>query len=241
MNWINAIGQCTIAGAIATWYWTRDKKALPRSPIWRSFCRTTRYHLGSLALGALIIAIVQFVRFILSQIQARLRGSENRAAQYIMSCLQCCFMCLEKFLKFLNKNAYIMLLITSVVCLIGLAILQSRTSVGDMYGLPLLVIAVLSWSISTAFVSVVQMAVNVSASFVSRGIDGGELGVGWRGGGEVTASCSPVRSSFLCTLAQTIFLCFCEDCERNDGTAARPYFMSDTLKAFTDKHQAPKV
>ena len=28
----------------------------------------------------------------------------------------------------------------------------------------------------------------------------------------------------------TIFLCFCEDCERNDGTLARPYFMTDKLK-----------
>lgn len=25
-NWIVAIWQCTIAGAVATWYWTRDKK-----------------------------------------------------------------------------------------------------------------------------------------------------------------------------------------------------------------------
>jgi len=41
----------------------------------------------------------------------------------------------------------------------------------------------------------------------------------------------------------TIFLSFCEDCERNDGSPQRPYFMSDSLKAFTDKHkrEQPKV
>jgi hypothetical protein len=27
-DWFVAISQCTIAGAIATWYWTRDKKVV---------------------------------------------------------------------------------------------------------------------------------------------------------------------------------------------------------------------
>ena len=34
----------------------------------------------------------------------------------------------------------------------------------------------------------------------------------------------------------TIFLSFCEDCERNDGSANKPFFMSDSLKAFVTKH-----
>lgn len=33
----------------------------------------------------------------------------------------------------------------------------------------------------------------------------------------------------------TLFLCFLEDLERNDGSAERPYFMSSTLKKLLNK------
>jgi len=33
----------------------------------------------------------------------------------------------------------------------------------------------------------------------------------------------------------TIFLCFCEDLERNDGSAERPYFMDPKLQKYIDK------
>ena len=34
----------------------------------------------------------------------------------------------------------------------------------------------------------------------------------------------------------TLFLCFLEDCERNDGSAEKPYFMSKDLMKILDKH-----
>lgn len=34
--------------------------------------------------------------------------AQNPVARFIMCCLKCCFWCLEKFIKFLNRNAYIM-------------------------------------------------------------------------------------------------------------------------------------
>lgn len=35
-------------------------------------------------------------------------AADNRLAKFVLSCLKCCFWCLEKFIKFLNRNAYIM-------------------------------------------------------------------------------------------------------------------------------------
>ena len=35
-------------------------------------------------------------------------GTKNKVAKLLLGCLKCCFWCLEKFLKFLNRNAYIM-------------------------------------------------------------------------------------------------------------------------------------
>ena len=42
----------------------------------------------------------------------RLKGSENAVAKAILKCLQCFLWCLEKCLKFLNKNAYIVIAMT---------------------------------------------------------------------------------------------------------------------------------
>ena len=43
-----------------------------------------RYHLGSLAFGSLLIAIVQIVRVILEYIDSKLNGSENRIAKFLL-------------------------------------------------------------------------------------------------------------------------------------------------------------
>lgn len=37
-----------------------------------------------------------------------LLAAENKFAKFLMTCLKCCFWCLEKFIRFLNRNAYIM-------------------------------------------------------------------------------------------------------------------------------------
>lgn len=37
-----------------------------------------------------------------------LPAAENKFAKFLMTCLKCCFWCLEKFIRFLNRNAYIM-------------------------------------------------------------------------------------------------------------------------------------
>ncbi|XP_042865088.1 choline transporter-like protein 1 [Penaeus japonicus] len=95
----------TIAGAISQWYFKRNKKQLGW-PILTSMKRMYRYHLGSIALGSLIIALVKFVRFILKYLEKRLSG-QSQACSWALRCCQCCLWCFEKFLKFLSKNAYI--------------------------------------------------------------------------------------------------------------------------------------
>jgi len=66
------------------------------------------YHTGSLAFGALIIAIIQFIRFVLSHIQRQLKKrKEARWAQIMLTIFQCCFWCLEKILRYVNRQAYI--------------------------------------------------------------------------------------------------------------------------------------
>ncbi|XP_057697130.1 choline transporter-like protein 5 isoform X3 [Corythoichthys intestinalis] len=112
VNFIIALGQCTMAGAFASYYWAlRKPKDIPPCPIVSSFNRAIYYHTGSLALGALILSVVQMIRLVLEYLDKKLKGSQTAFARFMMSCLKYCFWCLERFLKFLNRNAYIMIAI----------------------------------------------------------------------------------------------------------------------------------
>jgi solute carrier family 44 protein 1 (choline transporter-like protein) len=66
-----------------------------------------RYHLGTVAVGSFIIALVQLVRFILATIQSQLKGHENMISRCLFRTCQCCLYCFEKILKYLSRNAYI--------------------------------------------------------------------------------------------------------------------------------------
>lgn len=67
-----------------------------------------RYHLGTVAFGALIIAIVRVIRVILEYIDHKVKKFDNPLTRCILCFCKCFFWCLENFLKFINKNAYIM-------------------------------------------------------------------------------------------------------------------------------------
>lgn len=53
---IDALSQFVLASTVAIWYFSGTQKA--HNPIKRSFYRAFRYHLGSLAFGAFILAVV---------------------------------------------------------------------------------------------------------------------------------------------------------------------------------------
>ncbi|KAF7254805.1 Choline transporter-like protein 5, partial [Varanus komodoensis] len=110
VNFAIALGQCTLAGAFASYYWAFRKPAdIPPCPLFSSFGRAIRYHTGSLAFGSLILAVIQLIRVMLEYLDHKLKGSQNAFAKFLLCCLKCCFWCLEKFLKFINRNAYIMI------------------------------------------------------------------------------------------------------------------------------------
>ncbi|XP_036354877.1 choline transporter-like protein 4 [Octopus sinensis] len=112
VQFIDGINICVIAGSFSGYYWALNKpKDIPVSPVIKSL----RYHLGSVAFGSLIIAIVKFIRAILEYISYKLKKFNNKLVQILLMLLfdlicrimKCCFWCLEKFLKFLTQNAYI--------------------------------------------------------------------------------------------------------------------------------------
>ena len=60
MNFVTSYGEMVLAGVFAKWYWTKDKGQIPCCvPLFRSIFNATIYHLGTIAFGSLIIAIIK--------------------------------------------------------------------------------------------------------------------------------------------------------------------------------------
>lgn len=242
MNFIVALGQMTLAGSFASYYWAFEKpKDIPAFPLTAAFYRSLRYHLGTLAFGSLIIAIIQFIRIILEYLDHKMKGSENPVAKFFLKCLKCCFWCLEKFIKFLNRNAYIM---TAV------------------YGRNFCSAAKEAFFLLLRNVvrAVVLDKVCDYVLFISRLLVTAGVGVGayfWFSGGiDFFQKYNPTLNYYLTPVVvvcigmfiiacaffsvynmavDTLFLCFLEDLEMHDGSPEKPYFMSKSLMKILNK------
>lgn len=84
------------------------KEDVPFFTLSGSIYRTIRFHLGTLAFGSLILTICRIIRLVLEYIDQKLKKYNNELTRAILCCCRCFFLCLENFLKFLNRNAYIM-------------------------------------------------------------------------------------------------------------------------------------
>lgn len=102
-----AFAQMALAGSVGVWFFTPNEEkgrvGVIRQAIWNTF----RYHLGTLAFGALLIAIVKTIQYIIYYFQKQAEAHRNRIVVCILKCTQCILWCFEKCLKFINKNAYI--------------------------------------------------------------------------------------------------------------------------------------
>uniref|UniRef100_A0A8B9KZ39 Choline transporter-like protein n=1 Tax=Astyanax mexicanus TaxID=7994 RepID=A0A8B9KZ39_ASTMX len=236
VNFVIALGQCTLAGAFASYYWALKKPAdIPAFPLAASFGRAIRYHTGSLAFGALILSIVQFFRIILEYLDHKLKGAHNSCSRFLLCCLKCCFWCLEHFIKFMNRNAYIMVAIygksfctsaREAFCLlmrnvVRVAVLDKVTDFLLFLGKLLISgsVGALAFFFFTRRIPVIQEEVP-------------SLNYYWVPLLTVIFGSYLVAHGFFNVYAMcvdTLFLCFCEDLERNDGSPSKPYYMPTGL------------
>lgn len=112
-SFITAIVVFVIAGTVGHWYWkgneNGDAEGYGAHPLLRSLYVTFRFHLGSAAFGALMVAIVQFVRYLAAYLETRSKSvtKKSRVMRAIMCLVHCCLKCLEYCVKFISRNAFI--------------------------------------------------------------------------------------------------------------------------------------
>ncbi|XP_034438666.1 choline transporter-like protein 5-B isoform X2 [Hippoglossus hippoglossus] len=247
VNFTIALGQCTLAGAFASYYWALKKpNDIPACPLYSSFSRAIRYHTGSLAFGSLIVAVVQMIRVVLEYLDHKLKGSQNACARYLLCCLKCCFWCLEHFIKFINRNAYIMMAIYGKnFCtsskdaffllmrnVIRVAVLDKVTDFLLFLGKLLITggVGVLAFFFFTHKIPAIQEEVP-------------SLNYYWVPVLTVIFGSYMIAHGFFNVYAMcvdTLFLCFLWDLEVNDGSAARPFYMNKSLKSILNKKNIRK-
>ena len=112
MNFCAMIGTLVLALCVAMWYFTvpaERAEKINNSTICKAYWITFRYHLGTIAFGSLIIAIVQMIRAVVAYVEHHSKEIKNTSIGKVVFCvIDCCLWCLEKILKFIAKNAYIM-------------------------------------------------------------------------------------------------------------------------------------
>jgi hypothetical protein len=110
-----------VAGSVANWYFTyRDHMGnkirgdgyneLPASPVYKAFKRTIRYHLGTVAISSLLIAIIKFARMCVKYIEDKAtpkRGVPSGPQKCVLKTIGCCLKCVECCMDKISKNALI--------------------------------------------------------------------------------------------------------------------------------------
>ena len=247
MNFVTAFGEIVLAGAFSKWYWTYDKKDVPCCVLGPSFFMALTYHLGTVAFGSLIIAIIRFLRAILEYVESKLKLYNNDLTKCLFCLCKCCLWCLEKFMRFINRNAYIMCAIKSTnFCvsakdafsllmrnILRVVVLNSVVNFLLFIGKLVIVagVGILSYFVFSGHIPELQDDIP-TLNFLFTPIVVIVIGTYF------------IASTFFSVYAMavdTIFLCFLEDLERNDGTPQRPYFMSSGLQNVVGKMQKFKM
>lgn len=241
MEFVTAFGEMVLAGVFARWYWTKDKSDVPMCSLGASFCNVLTFHLGTVAFGSLIIGIIRFIRAILQFVEDKLKAYQNDLTRCLFCVCRCCLWCLEKFMRFINRNAYIMcamkstnfcksakdsfnLLMRNMVRVVVLnGVVQFLLFIGKLVIVS--AVGILSYVFFSGQIPDLQDDIpTLNYLFTPIVV--------------IVVGTYFITSSFFSVYVMavdTLFLCFLEDLERNDGTPERPYRMSVGLQKVVGK------
>uniref|UniRef100_A0A8C3W8Y7 Choline transporter-like protein n=1 Tax=Catagonus wagneri TaxID=51154 RepID=A0A8C3W8Y7_9CETA len=229
--------QMTIAGAVVTCYFNRNKNEPPDRPVLSSLSTLFCYHQGTVAKGSFLITVLRIPRAILRFLSDILKEKQHgRAGAWRSSVLRCCFCCFrgpDGCLRHLNQNAY------TAAAINGTDFCTSAKEAFELFS-----------KNSSHFTSV-----NCFGDFViflgkvlvvCFTVFGGLMAFNYNRVLQVWAVplllvaffAYLVAHSFLSvfeTVLDALFLCFAVDLETNDGSSEKPYFMDQEFLSFVKR------
>ncbi|KAL7017438.1 hypothetical protein ACKWTF_010379 [Chironomus riparius] len=213
-----------IAGTVVKWYFSRDKSKVD-SPIQKTFLHLVRFHLGSICLGSILLLLMKILKLIVDGIKQQTSNSTSFTAQCLGCLCSCLIEKLDQFLQYLMRNAYIIMAKDGTpffesgkrafnLIFRNLKNVLALNNFGDLVlFMGRLFVVLIAGLCGYALMS--ESGVNIIFPMILAIIFAYFI-----------ANC--FISVFEMTI-DTIFVCYCEDCEENDGIS-RPYFMSIGLK-----------
>jgi choline transporter-like protein 2/4/5 len=243
-----------IAGATADWYFTPFNASggkdyglgageLNPFPVCASCFRTCRFHLGTIALASLIIAIIQFLRACVEYVQMKMQGGKNgpnKLQQAVLCMLSCCLKCVECCMDKINRNA-----------LIWCSIWGDNFIVSACSSFALLWRNLFRVAAINIVTDVLIFIGKLSIASITMGIAGYILTKMPQYADRVTSPVFPclfvfieayvIASVFMLifdTSIDTVFLCFLVDCEQNNpkGNTPQKMLASDSLTSIVSNH-----
>lgn len=109
---IKNVTHTTVCGIYGTWYYcSKSDQGVPRHPALGSLRRVMTYSFGSVSFGSLVVAFVQFLRYLIDIArQAAMQDIGNGIAQAVVSCIFCLIQCFMGFIEWMvsyfNHYAY---------------------------------------------------------------------------------------------------------------------------------------
>ncbi len=228
---------------------------------------------GTAAFGSFLIAFVEFVRLVFEYYVSKMKEMEKRGFTWIkclICCVDCCLGCLERFLKYASKIAYIQ---------VGMHGYSFCSAVRSSFSLMMRNVLRLSalTAISGIFIAlgkvVIMLATTITGALLINRWPGGPSSItlssvsnstAWLANGKnglsSTSDLNPLPILLIAFLSygvacffmgvydsviDTIFQCFCEDDERTGGKYLKGEFAADatggdSLEKMTSDASAKK-
>ncbi|XP_022659364.1 CTL-like protein 2 isoform X1 [Varroa destructor] len=239
---INAFGYLVVAHAVAKYFWTHKSEEPQCMAVVSSIGVIVRYHLGTLALGSLVITILGLVKAAVEKFQHKARKvNSSSCMKTLLRCCVCCLWLLTKSLIYVNKNAYIM------VAMYGKSFCYSASKTFNLIVSNILR-ALIVTKVTNFIIFIAKVTTTISISAITFFILHREdirSGLELKEPKYIAAPVAAVALSSYVLIScffnvynnviDTLFLCFLEDTNQNDGSRERPYRMPSELLRILGK------
>uniref|UniRef100_A0AC35U817 Choline transporter-like protein n=1 Tax=Rhabditophanes sp. KR3021 TaxID=114890 RepID=A0AC35U817_9BILA len=234
---IESLYDLVIAGSFATLYFNKSKA--PEKIIRLSFWRSIKFHMGTVCCGSLSIATFKYIRTFLLVTQCIIKLIEKYLKMPAYSFFECCFYILDNFLVYMEKNAFVITAIHGTDFWTSANKSNSLISSNKSQYFPfkeIMETSLFCARVGIAGVCGVCTFVFTTVQFKTAVVDAEGNSP------DVLLPCFAVSigAYYIAALfidvfefgARTVYLCYLEDCQLNDGSPEKPFFMDEKLASI---------
>eukprot|EP01134_Creolimax_fragrantissima_P000681 CFRG0681T1 len=234
LNVVLAVGQTVIAHAVSSYYFTHNKAHVSGVFALQAAVYTViQFHLGSIVLGSFLIAIVQWIRVLLRAIRHQATNSKSTFATIAYQSVSCLMGVVTGVVDLLSLNAFIQIAMT------GEDFLTSANRGFTQLGRNSLQFTLVQF-IADLMLFFGKVCVSCLSMYIAFNLTSADtelqmfsipvmmcLAISW-------TVASGVMNVYKVAI-DTVFMCYCEDNDMNDGTT-KPFVLPDPTRSMVSAY-----